>query len=716
MKYFKEQTGCFTGKICPLAALFCLLPVLFHGAASAAGWDVSRELWFGYMCEDIKKPYFAPSVEVKGEFLPQRQMAIPEKFSMPKEAGVKRVFVVGESVAWSMGSGAAVFSVPPAGKKTPQSAAGRVEIINCGMGGYGSQRTYDVLKEILKYSPDLIVVLSGNIELFGEPCPGFRFGLQRSEFRLFTRLYSLKYGPGEAEHEASLRIHAARLAKMAGAAKEAGVPIMFCTLPHNIRDWPEFGRVPFENTELAAGYVHYYSGRLRQAAEGFRRVLLADPGEPAAVLYLAKTLEKLGRKEESAVYFLKRRAMRGTMSNLALRRNARIRETAAAGGACVADLERLFFDISPAGGPGLSEFLEDLHWRKRHDRLVWEKILGSAADCRIPGFAKTAPENFKKAEVPLREESLKRLAYAFAWLNEQGLNESSLFELAYIRKVSPGLLQEAGGSPEKLYEMLADMRNIWGKEKRARVETFFPFFLEHLAETERRSGDRRAALALCERALALLPGNEYLLLERAQVLADSGRLKDAGKDFQRLAGGKLGTQAVSLRTAYGLPGPVLPVKTVVPAAAAGAAPRGPARASEDSARKSRQLSDAVIGRMRSGDFAAAEEELGKALELDAANPEALITLCSEQARKNKKEAAVDSCRKAAYAVYAFPGRRRPGLETLAGDALFEAYALLKELGRAQEARVALEQAAKMAPVSWPKLGEARAKLKAEEVK
>ena len=72
------------------------------GTAAAGSADQS-----GYYCEDIKKPFFAPDASGR-EYTAQRPMAQPEKFSMPKPAGVKRVFVVGESVAAILGSGRAV--------------------------------------------------------------------------------------------------------------------------------------------------------------------------------------------------------------------------------------------------------------------------------------------------------------------------------------------------------------------------------------------------------------------------------------------------------------------------------------------------------------------------------------------------------------------------------------------------------------------------------
>jgi len=79
---------------------FNLVFFLFYGLAGAQTGEQRA-----YLCEDIKKPFFSAAAE--GVFSAQRRMAMPEKFS-PKPAGVKRVFIVGESVAGILGPGKSV--------------------------------------------------------------------------------------------------------------------------------------------------------------------------------------------------------------------------------------------------------------------------------------------------------------------------------------------------------------------------------------------------------------------------------------------------------------------------------------------------------------------------------------------------------------------------------------------------------------------------------
>ena len=511
-----------------------------------------------YFCGEIKKPLFAEVKAGTGEFKAQRSLALPEKFIMPKPAGVKRVFIIGESVAEILESGSyALYGAahrgglagqPPGDGLSTGKANSGLEIINCGMGGYESVRIYGILKEVLRYSPDLLVVLSGNNEGSPEPCPGPGFELRRREARLLERYYSLKDEPREAKKKASFKLHGAMLGKMARAAGKAGVPVVFCTLPANVKDTAMRGPVELTDALFASGYKLFYEKKYGAALEKFRLGLEERPDGYFLNLYAAKTLEKLGRTAGAGAYFFKALSLEDNMTRSTVDRNALIRRVAGSEGACVADLEALFYKLSPGGLPGFAEFTDGLHWRPAYNKAVWDEIFRSAAACGIRGFEKfSAWENKSRRETP-REDALKRLSYAVTWLDasESCLNEGSLAGLSYIRQKLPGLLEAAAVSPEALDKLI--IHNLWNIGKPMRLKDIFPLFLAHLAETERRSGNYGAALSLCERALFLKPGAGGFGLLRAQILAGLGRRQEAEKEF--LESG-LRREALALGLAYG---------------------------------------------------------------------------------------------------------------------------------------------------------------------
>ena len=132
---------------------------------------------------------------------------------------------------------------------------------------------------------------------------------------------------------------------------------------------------------------------------------------------------------------------------------------------------------------------------------------------------------------------------------------------------------------------------------------------------------------------------------------------------------------------------------------------------EEDAKRSKALSDLAVDRMRAGDSPGAEKLLREALDIHAANPEALIDLCMLWLKENKRTKALDACRSGFYAVYSVPENRRPGFDILASEAAFASYKLLNSLGRKQEAAQVLRDCVNRAPAAWPGLPGARALLK-----
>lgn len=710
LKYIMSNKGSLFRFFPAFLFLFCRL-------AAANDADQSK-----YYCDDIKKDFFASPPGGIGKFTTQRPQANPGSFVMPKPAGVKRVFVIGESVAALLGSSKEIsvngnLVAEPLWRKIMKSGikgspGPAFEIINCGMGGYESYRIYAVLKEVLNYSPDLIVILSGNQEGGSTQfCPGLAFELLRRELRLLERYYSLKSGPQEARKKASLKRHAEMLAKMARTAKKAGVPVMFCTLPANSRDMPSRGPLFLGNDQFNSGYRLFYERKYAAALQKFTQALSSEPREHFANFYAAKTLEKLGRPGDAKPYF--QRALSYSYNDYTRadnERNAAIKTVAASEGVCVADLEKAFTAISPSGLPGFPEFTDGMHWRPLYNKMVWANIFQSAGACGIKGFETIKIGNSPRWTESRREDMVKRLTYAFSWVDEQSLNEGTLAELAYIKEASPGLLKEAAVSPHALNKII--LHNFWTLGKDMKLEALFPFILAHLAETERRAGNYAEALSLCDRAAALKPGNRELQLERAQILSGLGRKEEAEEVFLRLAAhSDHGQKARALAEAYGF---------TVPAAAdnagkrsglpgyssANKVPRSSAAESSPAARsrgKQGGINKAAGGSSAGGvncSTSAAhcpgDQKPGSADNAD--QPRKLLDLCLGLSKTKEVGKALQACQSAAYSAAS---------GNAAADASFESYLLLKRMGRIEEAREMLLWTTKTAPASWPGLGKVR---------
>ena len=675
-----------------------LTPAFCPGRAPAAEPDARLQ---NYYCEETKKPFFAEAAGEKGRFMPQRTDAQPDSFLMPKPAGTKRVFIIGESVAALLGPGKALSGKTTLkekilGKLSGYGAAGDnsgIEIINCGMGGYESYRIHEVLKEILDYSPDLVVVLSGNNDTKEESCPGFQCELRRRKFRLFERYFSITNTAREAKKKALLKMHGATLLKMADAAKKTGVPIVFCTLPAALRDMPPSAAAPLENTEFALGYRLFYSRKHVEALTAFKLGLAADPREPFLNFYAAKSLERLGRGKEAAVYYSNALNFDAGMPRAGRERNELIHRAAASKGACAADLENLFLRLSSGGLSGFTEFTDGMHWNRSYNKAVWEEIFSAAGRCGIKGFERFTAGSPQLWAETSRETALKRLSYAFAWIEEKGFTEASLAELSRIKEEQPDLLKKAGASPEQLEKLL--LNNFWSAGKIMHLQNQFPLFLAHLAETERRAGNYSQALSLCDRALSLKPGTPLLKLERVQILADMGG--DAENGFLALTEERsLSKKAAALAAAYGF---LYAGTSAAPAA------------SEGDIRSSKIISDQAVEKIFANDLKAAEELSLKALEKYPFNAEALMSLCSIRQREGRTQQALEACKRTVQAVYQTPANGTASMEILACEAAFESFKLLKALNREPEAVRILDRCIKRAPPSWPGLAAAKTALK-----
>lgn len=183
------------------------------------------------------------------------------------------------------------------------------EVINCGGVSYASYRLLPILKECLRYEPDLFIVCTGQNEFLEERsyryvrrAPGWLGSLTRSVMKL--RLVSaLQYGlspivergghtagfPSHSpeadalldyrdglkayQRDASLRRavideFAANVNEMVAVSKSAGVPLLLVSPPSNLRDSPPFKsqhRDGFKDEELAR-----WVGLLEEASKQVR--------------------------------------------------------------------------------------------------------------------------------------------------------------------------------------------------------------------------------------------------------------------------------------------------------------------------------------------------------------------------------------------------------------------------------------------------------------
>jgi Tfp pilus assembly protein PilF len=674
--------------------LFLLL--LPPAAYARAGDDGLRS----YICSEPYAPFFAAEPQPDGSVLmvPKRRGSAAPVFRVPNRDGRRRIFVAGESAAGLLSA------VDDDGRDPLVRAAERlvpegpgVEGVNCGMGGYDSERILRVVREVARYGPAEIVVLSGNNEGVADDCPGLRARLRRGLREAEERLRSLFSDARAVRHAMRLERHERNLRRMARAARRAGVRLAFCTLPVDLRD------VPPSSPPYPASAGHFAAraaaerGELRTARGLLETLLRHDPLDAHAHYALARLLERLGESAPAAEHYRRAVEWDPSAGRATPRMNEALRRVAREEGACLADLESLF-----ASAPDARSFSDGVHWLPSRTPAVDEAVLGALAAC-AGRAAPVRPPALPAGPAPPAPATARRLLLnALRVLQTaRGGGDGDIDEaaLAYLRRsdaLDRERLERAASSRAGLEGALEE--NFFVRGLREDADRLRLALLRHLGELRRRQRALPAALRLTDEALRLDPGARATQAQRALILAAIGRRKEAEDAFETLIAGPdmrqdRGAELLALARAYGL--------TPRPERAAAAR------------RSAKALSDEGVRLLRSGDARAAETAFSAALRAEPRSMEAHLNLCAALTRAGRRQESLERCTQAVRTAEGAPILREQDRSFL--PSALAARARARRLaGDPQGAAVDLRAALRSAPRDWPESAAVRRELEALE--
>lgn len=599
-----------------------------------------------YFCKDVKRPFFRSETGRDGvtKIVPGRPRAVPFEFLSRKPAGNARIFIIGESAASLLGRGEdrlLEFLGAAVPGKTP-------ELINCGMPTYESRRISGVFEEALSYQPDLLILLSGNNETGREFCPDFRSDLDRRARKIKTRLAELSLSQEEAPAAVSLAIHESRLRAMAALAKKEGVPVMFCTLPANLKDLSPSGYLP----EGLADDIRLAAKDPAAALSRFAR--RGGPREPFSLFYSGRALEALGRPRDAREKYAAAVKCDPAMDRCSDERNAMIRRVAREEGACLADLEKTFSAAAKNGITGGTELADGVHWFKKYAPFVNAALARAAAGCLAANPGKIPEPELLLPAGPAREDFPLLLSYAGAYALDQTLNP-----------------ERPKAVPERLVTALERLYRL----DRAR--------LDRLLADEHALGEEVLASAW-NPALKkdLTRWRPALLRGAAEMLRRAGKEKEAAKAEAGLASAEKEPDRAG--------------------APESAPPKRPFRSGEQEAKR---LSDKAVDKILKGDLAAARELLERASETDPDSLETRLTACSLAARLRDAAFGEAQCGEAVYLASFPPYHARPVPDGQA--AAFFSRAIMRLETGGKESCADLARALKKASAAWPQAAEAR---------
>lgn len=358
-----------------------------------------------------------------------------QSFAMVKPPGVTRVFVLGGSAALGWPGPEGFSFAGYLRRALEQSAPGRYEIINAAAMSYGSHRVRDLLHDVVKMEPDVVIVWSGNNEyiernqlpaynrtpVMGELqrtlrhsdlYRGLRVALQVAVPGFFVRqdvddITELRSTPkvrrgmlgrsAESDRQV-LDNYRANLQAMAELIAAEGAAGIFCTVPVNLSGWAPANIPPvfadqrqFELWQRLQQQIFALWDQ-QQFAEAMPRLrqLLGITPDYALAHYLAGVgHQKVGQRQEARQAFerardLDPRPLRA-LSNFA----PVVRRIGASHGTRLVDLEEIFVDKSGLNLSGSELFIDYVHPNERGAKLAATQVL--QALLHVTGETESSP-------------------------------------------------------------------------------------------------------------------------------------------------------------------------------------------------------------------------------------------------------------------------------------------------------------------------------------
>lgn len=362
-------------------------------------------------------------------FFPPGLTRYPHPFTIPavKPADTLRIFVLGESAA--MGDPDFKFGLPRLLEVLLRErfSTRHIEVVNTAMVAINSHVILPIARDCARRQGDLWVIYMGNNEIIGPFGSASVFGARapalpvvRAEIGLKTTrlgqlldagLHLARWGNrplpewGGMEMMANQKVrfdspattrvyrHFERnLGDILATGVRAGVPILLCTMPTNLKDCPPFAslhRPDLTAAELTEWQAAYDAGVAAEAQGSYAEALRAydqAAGIDATFAELAfrqgRCRLALGGSSEAARDFGRARDFDALQFRADGRINGIIRQTAGAfapRGVRLLDAEGLFAKNDPAGGPGTELFYEHVHLTPEGNYLLARAVAEEVA-------------------------------------------------------------------------------------------------------------------------------------------------------------------------------------------------------------------------------------------------------------------------------------------------------------------------------------------------
>ncbi len=348
------------------------------------------------------------------------------------------------------------------------------QVINCGGVSYASYRLAPLVREVLHYQPDLIILAAGHNEFLEDRTyqaiksrPSAWARLQNAAYSL--QLFNLARGAApksglsaevepkldqasgyasyhrdDAWHERVVAQFDESVRTIVADCRAAGVPVFLVKLGSNLRDCPPFKSE--HRAGLAADQEHAWQAAfaaagaaeatdLRQALALYRQAEAMD-GEYALLAYrIARTLDRLGNKTEAQVYYAKARERDVCPLRIITPLEEVLGRIAAETGAPLVDAANLIAMQAPEAIPGFDWYLDHVHPTIGGHQKIAQALAAETRRCRLSSDAFTWPEaareqvyaaHLKRLGPRYLADGRRRVVWLENWARRQRLLEETL--------------------------------------------------------------------------------------------------------------------------------------------------------------------------------------------------------------------------------------------------------------------------------------------------
>ncbi|MEZ6138756.1 MAG: GDSL-type esterase/lipase family protein [Pirellulaceae bacterium] len=422
------------------------------------------------------KPLFVPADDPAELEIGQQRLNLfnQANFQRVKPAGTYRVFALGGSTTYGE-----PYNSPTAFPKwlqlNLQAAQPKrtVEVINCGGLSYASYRVLAILREVLQYEPDLIVIYTGHNEyLERRTYPPLSQSPWIAKIRLVQLVSSWLRSTGtdrgnvksrtvmHAEVEALLDYSGGleeyhrddqwrepvvdhfefNLRQMVAACDSANVPLLMVNPVSNLLDCPpmKFELASSLDSEDRAEFERLWqratiAAQPAEAIESLRKALAIDPFHAGANYLLGRLLVQAG-DDQAKRFLIEAKDQDVCPLRATSHIQARVLQVAQDLDVALVDADRLFSELSENGIVGDRWLVDHIHPSVEGHQRLGEAI---AAELIQRQVVKVGNVNWQTDRQQLYDQHLNSLNEAYYHRGQQRLEGLRLWTQGRAKKVRP---------------------------------------------------------------------------------------------------------------------------------------------------------------------------------------------------------------------------------------------------------------------------------------